>query len=194
MKIGVDLDDTLGYTRPELIKFHNDTYGTNLTMKDIVSYDLWKVWGGTRDEAVQKIEDFHKTEYFKRIKPVEDARAVLEKLKKNNELYVITGRRNNVKKETEEWIGKNFPNIFSKIYLSNQFSSDEATTTKKNVCNELGIDIFIEDDLANALECAESEARKVYLFDYPWNQCDKLPKNMKRVYSWKEILEDIEKN
>ncbi len=187
MKIGVDLDDTLSETRQLILKFHNDTYGTSLEMKDIKSYNFWEVWGGTRAEAIQKIEDFFKTSYFSDIEPKEGAKDVLKKLKKNNELYVITARGDNMKKETEEWVEKYFPRIFSGIYLTNKFSDDGKGTTKEKVCDKLGIDIFIEDDIENVLECARQNSRKIYLFDYPWNQDDKLPKNVIRIHSWKEI-------
>lgn len=186
MRIGVDLDDTLSNTRQEILNFYNNKYGANLKLEDIKSYNLWETWGGTRDEAIQKIEDFHKTPYFENIKPIDGAKEVLEKLKKNNELYIITARRNNIEKESKEWIKKYFPNIFSKIYFTNQFSSDEMTESKKQICDNLDIDIFIEDDINNALECAEPD-RKVFLFDYPWNQSDKLPKGITRVHSWEEI-------
>ena len=137
-------------------------------------------------EAVQKVEDFHKTEYFKNIKPIPGAREVLDELKKNNDLYVITARSENIRKDTEEWIEKYYPNIFSKVYLTNHYALNGTETSKKKVCDSLDVDIFIEDNIKYAEECVGPN-RKIYLLDYPWNQSDKLPQNIIRVHSWKEI-------
>lgn len=187
MKIGVDLDEVLSHSMPELIAFHNNTYGTKLKTEDFTSYHFDKVWGGTLAEAIDKVEIFHKTQYFKNIKPMEGAKEVLEKIKKNNELFVITARRDNIRKETEEWINKYFPNIFSKIYFTDEFShASTKSTTKKIICDNLDIDIFIEDNINYAFECAGPN-RKVFLIDRPWNQTVTLPQNIMRVHSWKEI-------
>jgi len=187
MKIGVDLDDVLSQSTPALIKFHNNTYGTSLKIKDLKTY-IWETWSETLKEALQKIEDFHKTPYFKNIKPIKGAKEVLEKLKKNNEIYIITARGDDIKKATEKWVENHFPNTFSKIYFTDEFLQENAEVTKGTVCNSIGIDVFIEDNLEYALECAGPN-RKVYLLDYPWNQTDELPEGVKRVYSWKEIGE-----
>jgi uncharacterized HAD superfamily protein len=186
MKIGIDLDDTLSDSRLNMIEFHNKIYGTNFKIEDIKKYNFWENWGGTLETTIDELEKFHKTDYAKNIRPIKDAKEILEKLKKNNELYIITARSNDLKKETEEWVEKYFPDIFSKIYFTNEYSHGGIKETKKNTCDNLDIDIFIEDNLDFALECAEP-SRKVFLIDRPWNQTDKLPSNVNRVYSWKEI-------
>jgi uncharacterized HAD superfamily protein len=186
MKIGIDLDDTLSNSREKMIEFHNKIYGTHFKLADIKTYNLWEDWGGTLETTIEELEKFHHAKYGDKIMPLEGAKEVLTKLKKNNELYVITARANDVKKITEDWINKYFPNIFSKIYFTNEFPHGVAEITKKKICDTLDIDIFIEDNLEFALECAEPN-RKVFLIDHPWNQTDKLPTNIKRVHSWKEI-------
>jgi uncharacterized HAD superfamily protein len=187
MKIGIDLDDVLSLSMQEVINFHNDTYGTNLKFEDFHTYNLWEIWGGTIEEAVDKIHTFHKSSYAMNAKPLPYSQEVIARLKKNNKLFVITARMDDIKNETEEWLNKYFPNTFSKIYYTNHFSSNlSAKTTKKKVCDELDIDILIEDSLKNVLDCNTLE-RKSFLFDYPWNQSDELPPNVKRIHSWKEI-------
>jgi len=186
MKIGVDLDNVLSQSMPALIEFHNKNYGTNQKLEDFKTANFEEAWGGSLEQAIQKIDKFHKTYGFKNLKPIEGAKEVLEKLKKNNELYIITARTDDIKKDTEDWIELYFPNIFSKIYFTNQFSMGNKSIPKKKVCDDLGIDVFIEDNITNVLECT-SPNRKVYLFDYPWNQTNKLPEGVERVHSWKEI-------
>jgi uncharacterized HAD superfamily protein len=187
MKIGIDLDEVLSQSAKALVEFHNNTYGTTYKIENLDFY-VWEIWSETLKEALQKIDTFHKTKYFKNIKPIEGAKEVLEELKKNNELYIITARSEDIRKETEKWVERYFPNIFSDIYFTNQFSLDGTSTTKKIVCDNLDIDILVEDNLTNAIECTRSK-RKIYLLDYPWNQIDKLPEGITRVHSWKEIGE-----
>ncbi|KAF9904020.1 hypothetical protein BX616_001433, partial [Lobosporangium transversale] len=50
--IAVDLDEVLARTSLAVAEFHNDTYGTKLTMDDFISYDYTKIWCGTREESI----------------------------------------------------------------------------------------------------------------------------------------------
>jgi hypothetical protein len=192
MKIGIDLDDTLGQSTSAVIAFHNDTYSTDFKMENLTDY-IWQAildHSKTQEESRKRVRKFHETSYGKNIKPVKDTKKVLERLKKEHELHIITARGDYIKKETEEWVRNNFPNTFSHIHFTNQHSQNIQGTTKKKICDTLGIDIFIEDDVNNASECLAPN-RKVYLLNYPWNQTDALPEGIKRVYSWKEIGENL---
>jgi len=191
MKIGIDLDEILGGLVPELLKFHNDKYKTNFKLEDFFSYKLWEVWGGNREEAIEKIYEFYKTDFFKNIKPIKGSQKAIEKLKKNNELFIITARQNVIKKETRLWVEKNFPNAFSNIHFTNHYAQKEKLKTKKEVCDLLDVDILIEDSLEYSSECVNPK-RKIFLMDYPWNKSDNLPKNIERVYSWEEIIDKIQ--
>jgi len=59
------------------------------------------------------------------------------------------------------------------------------------------IRIFIEDDLDKARKLA-SICEVVYLFDQPYNRCDRggeaIPNNIIRVSSWEEIRRSIRKS
>lgn len=187
MKIGVDLDDTLTKTMAAIVDFHNNKYETTLKTENLKNGATWKTWGGTYEDDVKKIHEFHLSSYGQDIPAIEESKKILEKLKnENNELYIITARSDYIKKDTEEWVEKNFPNIFSKIYFTNQFLNNETSTTKRKICDELGIDIFIEDNISYALDCAKP-GRKIFLLDYPWNQTDSLPEGVTRVKSWGDL-------
>jgi uncharacterized HAD superfamily protein len=54
---------------------------------------------------------------------------------------------------------------------------------------ELGIEVFIDDSLHNAEDIA-SIGIPVYLLDAPWNQGE-TGQLIKRVYSWKEIINNF---
>ena len=186
MKIGIDLDDTLGQSMKAFAAFSNDRYKTNLKIEDMKVYDLEKIINLSKEGTIKRLNEFHDTFYGKKIEPFDGAVETLKKLKKNNELYIVTSRGNDMRGITEKWVGKNFPNIFIGIYFTNEFVYSNAKMTKKTVCNNFGIDILIEDNLGYAAGCMAPN-RKILLFDRPWNQTNKLPKGIVRVHSWKEI-------
>ena len=190
MKIGIDLDDVLGESMEALIAFNNANYGTNLKIENVKEYDLLKILGVNIEEAIGKLNKFHETSYGKNIKPLKDSLTVLTKLKENNKLYIITSRSEDTREITEKWVDNNFPNIFYKIYFTAEFAEKNTKITKGMVCNKLGIDLLIEDNLGYAIESIAPN-RKIFLFDRPWNQTDKLPAGITRVHSWKEICELI---
>ncbi|MBI5229280.1 hypothetical protein HY991_04155 [Candidatus Micrarchaeota archaeon] len=191
MLIGMDLDEVLADFLSSVIKFHNTTYGTSLKREDFFSYNFWEVWSGTREEAIKKVYEFHKTHYFHEIQPVEGAVEGVRELKEEHELVVITSRQYGIEKETRVWVQKTFPDAFSGVYFTNDFSKDGLRSkSKKDFCKELGIDLLVEDHLNYAKECVADGVR-VLLLDCPWNKRER-PQKVSRVYSWKEIVERIQ--
>ena len=190
MKIGIDLDEVLADFLLAVIKYHNLTYGTKLKRSQFLSYGLWKTWGGTEDEATQKLCDFYETPFFKNIQPVPSARKAIFTLKQNNDLFIITSRKNDIAETTQKWINKYFPNIFTEIYFANNYFQGGDSKTKAQICDEIGIDILIEDSMEYALECVNSK-RKIFLLDCPWNQYPELPQGIRRFLSWDEIVQAI---
>ena len=186
MKIWVDLDEVLAQFLVAYLEYQNNTYGTNYKFKDVSDYDVWKVRGGTREQIVEKVYDFHKTPYFANIKPIEWALPVLKRLKKDHELYLITSRQDSVKEQTKLRINKYFPDIFSDLFFVNHFSTEWSQRKKSDVCNEVGIDVMIEDSLIYAEDCAVGE-RKVLLCNRPWNQAQTISPNIQRVQDRNEI-------
>lgn len=191
MKIGIDIDEVLARFLPAIIKYHNETYNTSLKDADFKTYNLWESWGGTKEESIEKINDFFQTDYFKKIKPISGAQKATRMLKENNDLSIITSRKDEIAKETESWVHQHFPNIFSEVHFAGHyFSNGQNSKTKRQICDSLEVNVLIEDNFEYALECL-SPKRKVLLFDYPWNREIELPNGIKRVHSWEEIIEHI---
>ena len=188
MKIGIDLDEVLADTMPALAKWHNAVYETSLTKESFFSYKFWEVWGGTREEATQKMYDFRETPYFKNIKPVAGSREAIEFLKQNNDLFIVTSRQDDVIKKTKAWLARHFPGAFQDVFFANHYSQNGEQRTKKEFCDSSQIDALIDDLPEYALECLTPE-RIILLPDEPWNKNAKLPSGIKRVYSWREIAD-----
>tara|TARA_Y100000034_G_C6878007_1_gene401825 strand:+ start:439 stop:1050 length:612 start_codon:yes stop_codon:yes gene_type:complete len=188
MLIAVDIDDVIAEFMDGFIQFHNEKYGTSLVKKDLVDYSFWRVLKEEREEGIKRIYNFIDSSNFKEILPAEGAFEVLNLLKEENELVIITSRPKSFTKQTEEWIKNHFPGIFSKIHFSyNRDIQKKGNKTKNKICEELKVDIFIEDSLEYSEECV-SEGTKVLLLNKPWNQREELPHNLIRIQDWNEVL------
>ena len=82
------------------------------------------------------------------------------------------------------------PSASERLCFGNHYSLDGISITKKRICNNLGIDILIEDSIEYALECM-NDKRSVFLLDCLWNQRSDLPQSIKRYMNWDEIAEAV---
>jgi uncharacterized HAD superfamily protein len=187
--IGVDIDDALLDFVGAYILFHNETYKTNLKKDDFKTYAFNFARGGTMKQAVNSVNQFYKTPFFKEMEPFPGAVEVIQKLKEKNELFIVTSRPLNMQKSTLEWISKYFTNIFSEIiFSSNHYTkAKNSGKTKAEICSDLEAYLLIDDSLEYALQCADKGV-EVILLDSPWNQNGK-HERITRVKNWKEIGE-----
>lgn len=188
MKIGIDIDGVLNNMHDFIIE-----YGTKLC-NDIGKYKIENINGQWStdiflwsNEEAHELWDRYGEELYVKASAKEAAAEVIRKLKdNNNEIYIITARKNNdewlpnkLRENTEEvtikWLKKNGI-VYDKICFD---SKDKA-----KVCEELDIDIMIEDDPHNIDMLLN--ATKVFIFDTLYNRFDKY-KDVIRVYSWYEI-------
>ncbi|KAF9976287.1 hypothetical protein BGZ73_008833 [Actinomortierella ambigua] len=197
--IAVDLDEVLARTSLAIAEFHNDTYGTNLTMDDFISYDYSKIWGGTREESILKWRAFFDSPYFLKVEPVEGSLETLKLLKSRRfSLVIVTARQQFVAELTKKFVDRHYPGIFESIYFANHYLTEQERLTfiskpKSAICRDVGAELLIDDSLENAIEVAQ-EGISVLLFDlhgeYRWNKLapgEELPEKITRVKSWKDI-------
>ena len=193
MNIGVDVDEVLAELMEAYLQYHNQNYNTKTQKKDMFSYSYREVFGGTEQENQDKVLNFFKTEHFQNIKPVKGALKTIQQLAKEHQLCIITARPQVVRHQTEQWLSTHFSNSFHCINLTNQWHGVGKKQLKSEIGKQQKISIMIDDSLKHAIDCA-SQGIYVLLadFNYPWNQTkEKLPENIKRVHSWKEIAEEI---
>src|SRR3989344_278504 len=193
MNIGVDIDEVLAELTEAFLEYHNHTYGTSFKKKDMFSYAYHEVIGGTEEETKKKLMTFFDTDFFRNIKTVHGAKEAIALLAQKHKLSVITARPHFIRQQTEHLIESHFPKYFSTITLTNQWHGAGAKRYKSEVCKERKVSIMIDDSLYHAKDCA-AQGIHVLLIDinYPWNHTsEKLPENIKRVQSWKEIITEI---
>ncbi len=188
--IGFDLDDVLLNFSDAIREHFNLKFNKNIQRKDIVAFDLEHSYGITKQEARQLIDDFFFHEDHHRALPVEGAVEATKQLSEIFDLYIITAKPESLRDHTELWIKKYFEDNFKDIHFANHYGAQFVKRNKSDMCKELGIEVFIDDGLHNALDVAGSGI-PVLLFDKPWNQSDELPELVTRVHSWEEILQKL---
>lgn len=176
MKIGIDIDNTICST-DEVI--------------DIKIKEYIKEHGMSQEEFFgdsSNMDKFYKEKILEVIAedPVkDDFLRVLNKLKVNNEIIIVTARNEtfvktsqSMRKATMDWLAKN--NIYYDKYFDDAYIEG-----KVKVCKDENIDIIIDDDINNYIAFKENGI-KTLLFDDRGKYLDVVD----RVGSWKEV-EDI---
>lgn len=188
MHIGVDLDSVLADIMTPLFGYHNRVYKTNHRINQSRDYNLSILWNCSAKETLKRIHDFYDSTDFLTSKPIPGAKQGIKYLSKKYRLSVVTSRPHSISTITKNWIDTYFPKLFQTIHATNWVAKNqnEPRQKKSEVCQRLGIDLIIEDALEFALDCAANNIR-VILMNMPWNQTKTLPKNITRIYHWKEI-------
>ena len=184
----VDIDDVLAEFVNSLNKFHNDFFDTDFKLQDYIHYDLENIWGGTKQDSLNKLFSFYDSKNFDDLNPVKDAFNALKELFKKFKIIAITGRPYKIKEKTENFIKKNFGNLIDEILFTNHILKQTVNMDKSSVCLSKGVRFIVEDHLGISNKCAE-KGIKVFLINKSWNQGPLINENVQRVKDWNEILE-----
>ncbi|MDD5165621.1 MAG: hypothetical protein PHG25_03785 [Candidatus Pacebacteria bacterium] len=187
--IGVDMDDVLIEFNKHFCLYHNRLYGTTLEKKDIFSFDLTEVWQAPREVIVDRVLNFINSTDHDNALPVAGAIDAIKKLSKDNTLIVVTSRADELKEVTLKWLDTHFTGLFSQVVFTNSFPGNGKKKKKSEACKECSIEIFIDDAPEHIRDISTNGVHSL-LLDNPWNQHE-LPPNVKRVYSWDEIVQYI---
>ncbi|KAL6299660.1 hypothetical protein BKA93DRAFT_805631 [Sparassis latifolia] len=198
--IAVDLDDVLSQTNRVVAEWHNDTYGSNMTLAHFYYYYYWKnpFWGAP-EETFRKVEEFYRTTRLDEAPPVEGALESLKKLiGRGFQLVVVTARQQREMERSMRWLQRHYPGIFETMICTGQSQETladehEALTklSKAQVCHKLGAKFIVDDSIENAHKCARANPPvPVLLFgDNSWNQREAKFGDMKDELSFDEKLE-----
>lgn len=188
-KVAVDIDDVLFDFVSRFLQWHDRRYRTNLRFEDVVfGVQLWEVWGGTKEETVERIPSFFREVDLLNLEPIAGAVEVLRKLKGTYQLAVVSARDNTVAPLSRAWIDKYFTDVFDEVVLgiANPYAQSRPIA-KSELCRRIGASIMIDDELLHAAGCAQAGIRALLFGDYPWNQAETLPPNVVRVANWDDV-------
>ncbi len=104
------------------------------------------------------VYEFYNLDSFKEL--VEFAKRSINKLKKNQELFFITSMPVRFKKKTNLFFKTHFPEDNFEIIYTGNFHN--AKKTKNEVCEELSIEILIENNFDYLIKCPEKIFRYFY--------------------------------
>jgi uncharacterized HAD superfamily protein len=166
------MDEVLCGFVPAVVRFHNDTYGTSLKTEDFFSYTFFYVWGGTLQEAHEKLELFHESKYFlEELAPIPHAQNAVRALAERYDLHVVTSRRYNIETVTRQWLHQHFPNCFKGVHFGNHFSvTGQRSIPKSELCRTIGAQLLVDDNLDYAIDCSNNGTPVILFGDYPWNR------------------------
>lgn len=187
MKIGIDIDNVLSNF-------------DDILLNDYLEHDKTLNNNGIihKDEYIRKMFDWnpeYEQEYYNNnierlatlFTPIEGSSKYLNKLKNNgNEIYIISGRDNGEYSDphnmTINWLKKyNIP--YDKLILTNAYKHQE----KADICNELGIDVMIDDSINVCSKCCENNIECI-LFETSYN---KRENRFNKLKNWEEIYNYI---
>lgn len=188
--IGVDFDDVIFDLHGPFVDFVNKKKGTSVAHHEITAFNIEDVWQDvTSEEAQLLFHEFGESEEYNVCLPVEGALEHLIPLAEQNDVYVITARPGTTRERTESWFLRHFPNIVKAFHFTRQDRLTGVSRKKSEICKEIGVEIFIDDSMENAVDIS-SVGIPVLLLNAPWNQGE-LPPLVTRVNSWNEIINHL---
>lgn len=162
MNIGIDIDNTLTDIEKDLFDIANKytkKINPNFEYKNPIKFDGFTNMStfyinifGWNTEQVESFFRNERIEVVDKALPRPGVVDVLKKLKdKGNNIYIVTARTDRYDdmpyERAKTWLDKNGI-IYDKLIVG--------ATDKVKVCKELGIDVFIDDQLNNCMKISQS--------------------------------------
>ncbi len=194
--IAVDIDDVLAALAEKVVEYSNQKWGTQLTVDDYD--DHWsRMWKISEAELPHRRDAVFSQ--YKYVNHLGDAVPVLNKLKQNYDLVIVTSRLRRVHDVTLEWLNRYYAGVFRELHYSdaweneNLHSDKKDKNTKTHVLEQIGADYLIDDYPKHCIAAAEAGITAILFGDYKWNRHVKLKKSMVRCKNWQEVLDYFER-
>jgi 5'(3')-deoxyribonucleotidase len=185
--IAIDIDDVLSNHVEAFVAFSNKEYGTDLSIDDY--NERWpEIWKISKYQTELRAKKFHIPKNVAAYEVKQQAKAALQKLSEDFDLYIVTARSENLKDTTHEWIEKHFKGIFKEIHIVQIWFTDKKVT-KAEVCKEIGAEYLIDDSVENCNIAANAGIDAILYGDYSWNENESLHDAVFRCSNWDQVLE-----
>lgn len=175
IRLGIDIDGTVT-DQSSLLPFLNKQFQMELTLKDIIDYDLTKAVGVSHEVFAKWFQDTER-EMYKDSILAEGAKEILMRWVNSYELYFLSARPTSVLDVTLEW--------FHKHGVEYHHIECIGSHDKVNAAKHYKIDVFLEDKHDNAVDIHNKCQIPVLLFDAPYNR-DPIPEGVIRIVNWQE--------
>eukprot|EP01035_Chromulina_nebulosa_P018322 gene18322-24011_t len=189
--IAVDIDEVLAHFIPKLADFHNENYGTSLTVEHFNCYEFHKVWGGSLEETSSKVMSFFDSPHIHELSTVSGSYDALKLLKQDFSLHIVTSRQHIVEDLTRQWIQKNYPDIFDEIHFGNHYTKNGISRSKSDICKDINALLLVDDSLIYAKHCAICGIPVILFGNYPWNRPNDIDRSLFTHSSGKCLIHEI---
>ena len=179
MNLGFDIDGVISIFVETFIKLVKKKHDVILKETDIYCHDLNLVLGISKKESYQFIRETLKEDLTLNY----GAKETLKKLSiGGHKIFILTARPHDLAEVTKAWLKKkDIP--YTKIV---QLNEGEKYLAK------VDLDLIVEDNLEDALEWSQ-RVESILVYDHPWNKTLNIKRLIKRVYSWDEIFQEIQR-
>ena len=166
-RIAIDIDEVLVKFLFPMARFHKQKI-----TKPKYSYVYRQIFDIDEPASQKMVQEFYQSQAFVDLTPITGSQKAMCNLRRQyNKMYILTGRQDMAREETEKWIDMYFPHIFDDIILTNSYTSSEIH--KADICRALDIDLIIDDNKAICDTCIEAGLRALnFIGDddeiYPW--------------------------
>lgn len=179
MNLGFDIDGVISDFTKRFTEIVKKRYGVSLTDADMYCHDADLVLGISKEEAAEIATEIMKSDLP--LNPL--AKETLDKLaSEGHHIYLLTARSKALFDYTSVWLKQKaipYAEIFHLI-------------GGKKYLADVPIDLVVEDNLEDALKYSKT-VKHVLLFDQPWNKTKNVKDLIKRVHSWAEIYEEVQR-
>ena len=172
-RVAIDIDEVLVPFLNPMARYHKQKSGIQKTDTPKYSYVYRDIFNVTEEESQKMVQEFYKSGHFQVLKPIRGSQMAMRSIRHSAEkMYIVTGRQDVVRKDTELWIDYFFPGIFDDIILTNSYTPNEVK--KVDICQALNIGIIIDDNKSICDECVESGMTALNFIGvhdedvYPW--------------------------
>lgn len=186
--MATDIDEVLFPFVAEFSTWHNEQYGTDLSVNDFHTYEFEAVLKVPVPEAVHRIRVFLHQDH-RHVEPLEEAQDAIARLGSVYKLVAITARHPEFEHTTRAYLLEHFRNHVTDLSLVGHRETVDVLRTKAEVCKDFEAIALIDDSVAHVTGCAEANIQGVLYGDYPWNSTDHLPESVVRCTNWKQVLE-----
>ena len=167
-RIAIDIDEVLVQFLFPMAKHNHKTH--KLWSKPKYNYVYREIFEIDETSSHEMVQEFYKSKAFMDLQPIPGSQKAMYKLRRQcNKMYIVTGRQDTVREETETWIDTYFPNLFNDIILTNSYTPHEVK--KSDICRALNIGLIIDDNKGICDQCIEAGTDALNFVGeemYPW--------------------------
>jgi len=179
VKIGLDIDGILADSDPAFRAHMQKLFQRPFLRKDVVCFDYQQCFDFSETQFSLFWATFTKQGKWEKIKIIKGVKPFLAHFR-SKDIFVITARPLELKKQTMAWLKKNKIAYKKLIFMSRESKHHDV------LLHKLKFDYFIEDRFEFSKDLADLGI-KVLLLNYPWNLKFGEYPGITRVHSWSEI-------